>query len=152
MTRATLLESGLWRSPRPTEDELRAWVPRLHTLIDLEPLVYESAEAEIAAELGISERTVPMSSIWLPTIEQVSTAAGMMASLSMRPLCVHCKQGVDRTGIVVAFWRIRYCKWGKVRAMDEMFAKGFHRKRYTWLIPWMGRINRLLDMAPIRSS
>lgn len=40
---------------------------------------------------------------------------------------VHCQHGQDRTGLVVAMWRVLKCGWTCGRAEDEMFLHGFHR-------------------------
>jgi hypothetical protein len=143
MNRATLLEPGLWRSPRPTGMELRSWTPALATLVDLEPVRYETAEASLAETLGIHEFSIPMSSIWPPRFDDVLMAAALMANPSQRPLCVHCKHGRSRTGVVVAFWRVRFCRWQPELAIAEMKAAGFH-KRYWY---WMRDIRRLLEWA-----
>ena len=39
---------------------------------------------------------------------------------------VHCKNGHDRTGLVVGMIRLRVDHWSKKRAWDEMLARGFH--------------------------
>ena len=145
--RATELQPGLFRSPRPTEAELRAWSPALQTLIDLEPTRYETVESGITKALGILELSVPMSSFWPPELGAVERATSWMADKSKRPLCVHCKQGVDRTGVVVAFWRVRYCRWQPTAAFQEMLDAGFHRNRYVY---WMPRIRWLLEQARVQ--
>lgn len=144
MTRAIELQPGLFRSPRPTADELRTWAPPLATLVDLEPVRYATAEAAIAQTLGIVEIEIPMSSVWPPTLGAVERAASWMADKSKRPLCVHCKHGLSRTGVVVAFWRVRYCRWMPQAAHAEMIAAGFHRVRY---MLWEPRIRHLLEQA-----
>ena len=39
---------------------------------------------------------------------------------------VHCAHGQDRTGLVVALWRVRVQGWSKAQAHAEMIARGFH--------------------------
>lgn len=39
---------------------------------------------------------------------------------------VHCEHGQDRTGLVVAVYRVRVQGWPKLRAQTEMMANGFH--------------------------
>jgi len=146
MTRAIELQPGLFRSPRPTADELRAWSPPLATLIDLEPTAQETIEAAVAKTLGIVEVSIPMSSVFPPQAADVAQAAALMADKSKRPLCLHCKAGVDRSGVVVAFWRVRYCRFTPQAAHAEMLAAGFHRYRYAY---WQPAIRRLLEQARV---
>ncbi len=41
------------------------------------------------------------------------------------PLFVHCEYGADRTGMLVAFYRIIFCGWSKEKAIQEMTQGGF---------------------------
>jgi tyrosine-protein phosphatase SIW14 len=49
-----------------------------------------------------------------------------------KPLLVHCKHGADRTGAVVALYRIIYQHWSKKDALKEMKrgGYGYHRKYF----------------------
>ena len=38
---------------------------------------------------------------------------------SPAPVFVHCKHGADRTGVIVACYRMRQDGWSTARAMDE---------------------------------
>jgi hypothetical protein len=40
---------------------------------------------------------------------------------------VHCEHGQDRTGLVIACWRVRACHWSKADSEKEMLAHGFHK-------------------------
>ena len=41
---------------------------------------------------------------------------------------VHCLRGQDRTGIVIAFYRVLFCGWSKADAEKEMISHGFHKE------------------------
>ena len=43
-----------------------------------------------------------------------------------KPLVVHCKHGADRTGIVIAMYRIVICNWSKKQAIAELKNGGYH--------------------------
>lgn len=49
---------------------------------------------------------------------------------SNKPLLIHCKQGSDRTGVVVAMYRIVFEGWSKEKALTELQngGYGFHSK------------------------
>lgn len=49
---------------------------------------------------------------------------------SPKPVLVHCKQGSDRTGVVLAMYRIIFQGWTKAQALDELEHGGndFHEK------------------------
>jgi protein tyrosine/serine phosphatase len=40
---------------------------------------------------------------------------------------VHCEHGEDRTGLAIAAWRVRACKWTKEAAMAEALKYGYRR-------------------------
>lgn len=42
-----------------------------------------------------------------------------------KPVVVHCWQGADRTGAVVAGWRVAVDGWTPAQALEEMVAGGF---------------------------
>ena len=43
----------------------------------------------------------------------------------MQPVLVHCEHGSDRTGTMVAIYRIAFEGWTKAQATDEMINGGF---------------------------
>ena len=44
---------------------------------------------------------------------------------SPKPIIVHCKHGSDRTGIIIAMYRIIYQDWPKEKAIIEMKEGGY---------------------------
>src|SRR5438876_16354 len=42
-----------------------------------------------------------------------------------RPVLLHCKAGLHRTGILAAVYRMEYEGWGPYRALEELKAHGF---------------------------
>ena len=45
---------------------------------------------------------------------------------------VSCKHGKDRTGITIAYWRVKHCGWTPQAAWDESQMLGMH-SFYLWL-------------------
>jgi len=50
-----------------------------------------------------------------------------------RPLFVHCKAGRDRTGLMMAAYRMYHDGWSESQAYSEMKRLGYHRSRYPQL-------------------
>ena len=48
-----------------------------------------------------------------------------MAQEKNRPVFIHCKHGADRTGTMVAFYRLVFEGWSKAEALREMREGGF---------------------------
>ncbi|WP_169313279.1 tyrosine-protein phosphatase [Solitalea canadensis] len=61
---------------------------------------------------------------------------------SPKPVLVHCKHGSDRTGVVIAMYRIVFQNWTKKEAIDEMINGnyGFHQK-YTNIPLYIEQVN-----------
>jgi protein tyrosine/serine phosphatase len=59
------------------------------------------------------------------------------------PILIHCWHGSDRTGVVVASYRIIFNHWSKSEAIDEMVNGGFgyHQKIYPELIKLVENLN-----------
>lgn len=140
----TEVAAGLIRGPRPTRVILQTFSPQLKTVIDLEPPKYEQREQTIATSLGIQEVPIPMSSVFPPSLANVEQATSIMQSLSNRPCLVHCKQGVDRTGVVCAYWDVKYNGVAPAAAYDNMLAMGYHWLRYSI---WAVSVHELLNQA-----
>lgn len=137
------VDEGLFRGPRPNEAdyiELRMDYGIMSSL-DLEGPWLDRLEEDRCLELGILPMSVPMSSVIRPELQKVHMAISFIQA-GRRPLYVHCHQGVDRTGIVIAAYRVWVQKWTMQQAWDEMMAMGFHRFRYIF---WLSRIRRILE-------
>jgi protein tyrosine/serine phosphatase len=85
----------------------------------------EREEAE-AKGLGLNYIAMPLSHF--KTVPQ-DVIDGFLATVSdprMQPVFVHCNQGMDRTGTLVAIYRINNQQWSANKSYDEMLEHGFH--------------------------
>jgi hypothetical protein len=62
---------------------------------------------------------------WHPESEDVVKFLRIATTPSMQPVLVHCQHGSDRTGTMVAIYRIAFEGWTKAQATDEMINGGF---------------------------
>lgn len=62
---------------------------------------------------------------WHPEDEDIVKFLRIAITPTLQPVLVHCLHGSDRTGIMVAIYRIAYQGWAKAQAMDEMVNGGF---------------------------
>ena len=95
----------------------------IKTVIDLrrEDEHSTAAEAQAVAAAGMRYVNVPMKGIVAPTNEQVAKVLALLNS--NEPVFVHCKRGSDRTGTVIACYRIEHDRWDRQQALNE--AKSF---------------------------
>lgn len=66
---------------------------------------------------------------WDAEYDEVKQALQIITDKSKQPVFVHCKHGADRTGAVIAAWRLTADGWTKEQAIEEMTQGpfGFHK-------------------------
>src|ERR1051325_2775721 len=62
---------------------------------------------------------------WHPEEEDVIKFLRIATTPGLQPVLVHCQHGSDRTGTMVAIYRIVHDGWTKAQATDEMINGGF---------------------------
>lgn len=62
---------------------------------------------------------------WHPEDEDVIKFLRMATTPALQPVLVHCLHGSDRTGTMVAIYRIAYEGWSKEEATNEMINGGY---------------------------
>ena len=77
------------------------------------------AEAAEAKTLGLRYYAVPMPGLSRPADAQVKQVMALVNDPENWPVFVHCKHGADRTGTIVACYRISKEGWTDGRALAE---------------------------------
>ncbi len=133
----TKVEDGIFRGPSPASDADYGTLAKLGIkyVLDLQTGAGWLGDGSPLEEswrgdwFGIRVYPHPLGAILPPTKTELDEAMKFMRHY--QPCFIHCKQGVDRTGMVVAHYRIENKDWDKPKAIAEMDAAGFH-KRYFW--------------------
>jgi tyrosine-protein phosphatase SIW14 len=76
----------------------------------------EEKEAKLAY---IKYVNIPMAGIGRPTDEQMSQVMAVIDAPENWPVFIHCRRGSDRTGTVVACYRILHDRWDGAKATAE---------------------------------
>jgi protein-tyrosine phosphatase len=82
------------------------------------------AEEKTVATAGMQYINVPMTGLTPPTREQMTKIMPLLQDSSGGPVFVHCKRGADRTGAVIAAYRIEHDRWENSRALNEAMSRG----------------------------
>jgi tyrosine-protein phosphatase SIW14 len=85
------------------------------------------AEEQEAKAAGLKYYSVPMDGRSKPTDEQVKRALAVINAEENWPVFVHCKRGADRTGTIVAIYRISQDNWTSRDAIAEAKRYGMSR-------------------------
>ena len=91
------------------------------------------AERREAEGLGLRYSSIPWSSWHRPDDTQVAEFLQLVRANPDKKIFVHCHHGADRTGVMVAAFRIAFEHWTPSQALAEMSEFHFHRFWYPHL-------------------
>jgi protein tyrosine phosphatase (PTP) superfamily phosphohydrolase (DUF442 family) len=119
------VDQNVYRGAQPSDDGFKYLAKiGVKTVIDLRAADErsESEEAMVTAA-GMKYVNVPMTGLAAPTEAQISRILGILEGDS-GAVFVHCKRGADRTGVVIASYRIDHDGWDNAHALSEAKALG----------------------------
>lgn len=139
------VDGHVYRGAQPTDEGFRNLAKLgVKTVVDLREADARSMEEEKAvSSAGMQYVNVPMTGLTPPTREQMTKILTFLEDTSGGPVFVHCKRGADRTGAVIAAYRIEHDQWQNSRALSEAMSKGM-----SWL--QFPRQNYIRDYQPQR--
>ena len=147
----------LYRGAQPKEaglSELK--LLGVTTIVDLrgedqEKVTWERNRAE---SLGMRFVPIPVSGWSPPTDEQVVQFLSLFRGEPGQKIFVHCRFGDDRTGVLVATYRMAFEKWSAEQAMKEMYFFGFngfwHPAMKSFVRDFPARLNSSPALASLR--
>jgi protein tyrosine/serine phosphatase len=133
-----LVSEGIYRSARPTYKQLKICPVFVDggfkTVINLED-DEEAIEQEEkwCRELQIIFYSFPLDEILPPKMIYINRIIDKIEQVRL-PVLVHCKHGHERTGIVIAYYRMKEEGWSKWKAIKEALKEGFSPFYLWWFI------------------
>ncbi|MCG3181263.1 MAG: hypothetical protein BIFFINMI_03642 [Phycisphaerae bacterium] len=116
------VSNGLYRGAQPTDEGIgRLGQFGVRTVIDLRG-AHDESEAVAAA--GMDYVQIPCNA-FDPREEAVVQFLRLFAEPGNGPVFVHCLAGRDRTGLMVAAYRMAVQGWTHEQAIDELIRGGF---------------------------
>jgi uncharacterized protein (TIGR01244 family) len=115
----------LYRGGQPAPEHWQALAKMgVKTVIDLrrEDEHSTAEEAKAVAAAGMTYVNVPMKGVVAPTDKQIADILSLLDSKD--PVFIHCKRGADRTGTVIACYRIAHDRWQRQQALKEAKSLG----------------------------
>ncbi len=122
------VSDDLYRSAQPDAEGLvSAKMLGIKTVLSLQLITFDPSLEE-TAQSGLTLVHVPMVPWSIPTESLVE--ALLMIKNADKPVLVHCLHGSDRTGTVVALYRILFENWSREDALTEMTSEtfGYHEE------------------------
>jgi protein tyrosine/serine phosphatase len=119
----------LYRGGRPTEAGLRNLAQLgVRSVIDLQgPGESRFQEKELVESLGMRYFAMPMDRGFGVDPEQIQATLKLLENSDYGPVFVHCRLGHDRTGVVIACFRIAHDGWTNDQAIQEANAYKMNR-------------------------
>jgi tyrosine-protein phosphatase SIW14 len=119
------VDSHVYRGAQPTDEGLKYLAKvGVKTVIDLRQTNGRSRKEEQAVTTaGMKYVNVPMTGLTAPTEAEISKILSILESDASGAVFVHCKRGADRTGAVIASYRIDHDGWDNARALSEAKAQ-----------------------------
>lgn len=117
---------GLYRAGQPTRQGFAGLADfGVVTVISLRQTV---SDTPLAAGTGLILQRIPIKSRLVGESRGERLVHAMRAlrkGMEAGPVLVHCHHGADRTGAIIALWRMLYDGWSRQQALDELVLGGF---------------------------
>jgi len=84
----------------------------------------QADEEKVVTGLGMRYVSIPMRGMSTPKDDQVAAVLALLTDTASGPVFVHCRRGADRTGTVIAAYRIAHDHWENKKALDEARSYG----------------------------
>ena len=131
------MDEHVYRGAQPSDEGFKSLAKiGVRIVIDLREADARSrSEESIVRASGMEYVNIPMTGLTPPTKAEITRILGILEDRTTGAVFVHCKRGADRTGAVIACYRIDHQRWDNTRALSEAKANGmsrfqFPRQRY----------------------
>ena len=128
------VNAQVYRGAQPTEEGIRELARRgVKMIINLRDADKSARlEEERARKAGIKFVNVPLGNWFAPKDAKIEEILALLGNAENHPIFVHCQRGADRTGTVIAAYRISHDGWMLEQVKTE--AKSFD---FGWWQIWM---------------
>jgi protein tyrosine/serine phosphatase len=121
------VDDHVYRGAQPSNEGFKDLAGRgIKTVIDLREIGEHSQadEQKAVTDLGMRYVSIPMKGLSAPKDNLVAAVEAIFNDPAQGPVFVHCKRGADRTGLVVAVYRISHDAWDNAKALTEAKSLG----------------------------
>ena len=114
------VDDHVYRGKQPTRQDIAGLAGSgVRTVLDLRGTVdHEKWEQQAVEAAGMKYVRIGLSGIFAPTDRQIDKILAVLEDPALGPVFVHCRRGADRSGVVIACYRI------VARPLDECAGNG----------------------------
>jgi protein-tyrosine phosphatase len=92
----------------------------IRTVLDLRgTLDHRRWERAAVESAGMRYIRIGLSPVFAPSAKQMGKIMAILTDRTLGPVYVHCRRGVDRSGVVIACYRIAHDHWTNAQALQE---------------------------------
>jgi len=115
------LNDHIYRGAQPSSAGFSALAKMgVKTIVDLRESGSRSISEQKTVEAdGMKYVSIPLNGYGAPSNETVLKLIGFLDDKSAGPVFVHCRRGADRTGTILACYRIAHDHWENAKALAE---------------------------------
>jgi protein-tyrosine phosphatase len=120
------VDEHVYRGAQPTTEGF-GYLAKIgiKTVLDLRKSDERShREARVVTSLGMQYVNVPMTALTPPTEAEITKILALLEDATTGAVFVHCLRGADRTGAIIAAYRIDHDHWDNSRALKEAMSFG----------------------------
>jgi tyrosine-protein phosphatase SIW14 len=151
-----IIPGEVYSGARPDADGLR-WLESLgvKTVLNLDRGMWLETSVEVerdwkaARQLDMRFVHLPFHPTLPPTIRELHWAVEILLDPGTHPVFVHADRGSDRTGIVIAAYRVKVQGWSPDPAYREMLEHGFREIGH---LRWKDRLFAYAEVARIGAT
>ena len=129
------INEEIYRSDQPSKkDFLELERMGIRTVISLRRRVDDAKKVKSTA-IRLIQIPVKTNHITLENVIEVMNAM----TTCERPLLIHCRRGIDRTGCMIAFYRMLFHGWSKEQAIAEFISDdyGYSEKLFPGILKFL---------------
>lgn len=115
------VNAGLYRGAQPKAGGMEKLAALgIKTVLNLrDDDAHADDEARAAKTAGLGYYNIPLSNRTAPSEAEVAQILSLINAPENQPVFVHCKRGADRTGTIIAVYRIEHDGWTSEQARAE---------------------------------
>jgi tyrosine-protein phosphatase SIW14 len=120
------VDDNVYRGKQPTKEDIRKLSAMgVKIVLDLrERFERKLWERGVVESAGMQYMRIGLPGTLEPTDHAIDKILAVLEDPSQGPVFIHCRRGADRTGLVIACYRITHDHWTNAQALKEAHEQG----------------------------